>query len=148
MELTQVSFKRSQVQRLALFFTLLFLFTCTNTKNSNAKELVFGLLALSFQQYTSTSGIIYSGNCNVTTFVGNGNQGSNDGQGNLATFNSPTGIAVATDGTIYIADSRNYKIRKITCQNQNHLNERLKIYNYCKIFQRSHSFSKLSSLSF
>ena len=47
----------------------------------------------------------------VTTIAG-GTQGYADGSGNIAQFNYPKGIAVAS-GTIYVADEANNKIRKI-----------------------------------
>jgi sugar lactone lactonase YvrE len=37
-----------------------------------------------------------------------------DGQGDVATFSSPHGVAVQTDGTVYVADDFNHAIRKIT----------------------------------
>jgi sugar lactone lactonase YvrE len=40
--------------------------------------------------------------------------GSNDGLGNSALFNLPTGLAVDTSGNIYMADTANSTIRKIT----------------------------------
>jgi sugar lactone lactonase YvrE len=50
----------------------------------------------------------------VDTFAGSGTEGSADGQGIAAEFNRPVGIAIAPDGTLYIADWMNNKIRKIT----------------------------------
>jgi acid phosphatase type 7 len=51
----------------------------------------------------------------VTTLAGAaGVIGSNDGPGLLARFNSPTGVAVDSLGTVYVVDSLNYTMRKIT----------------------------------
>ncbi len=51
----------------------------------------------------------------VTTLAGlAGSPGSNDGLGGEARFNTPYGIAVGKDGTVYVADSNNHTIRKIT----------------------------------
>jgi sugar lactone lactonase YvrE len=52
----------------------------------------------------------------VTTLAGSGAQGFADGQGSAAQFSSPYGIAVAGDGTIYVADCGNVRIRKITAE--------------------------------
>ena len=41
----------------------------------------------------------------VTTFVGDGTQ---------ALFSSPRGVAVDSDGNVYVADTSNHRIRKIT----------------------------------
>ncbi len=51
----------------------------------------------------------------VTTVAGNiGVSGYADGQGTNAIFNNPTGIAVETSDNLYVADSQNSVIRKIT----------------------------------
>jgi gliding motility-associated-like protein len=49
----------------------------------------------------------------VTTFAGSGSAGSNDGTGTAASFNEPWSLACDTLGNIYVADTKNYKIRKI-----------------------------------
>lgn len=49
----------------------------------------------------------------VSTLAGS-TQGNNNGEGALAQFNNPSGIAVSSDGTMYIADRGNNCIRKIT----------------------------------
>jgi uncharacterized protein (TIGR03437 family) len=56
-----------------------------------------------------------SGNT-VTTIAGTGNigQGGNNGPAASATLNSPGGVAVDSAGTIYIADTGNNMIRKIS----------------------------------
>lgn len=54
----------------------------------------------------------------VTTVAGGGTNGITagytDGTGTTALFNGPFGIAVAPDGSLYVTDDQNYKIRKIS----------------------------------
>ncbi len=51
----------------------------------------------------------------VSTLAGTaGTTGSADGTGAAATFNQPTGIAVDTSGNVYVADTLNSTLRKIT----------------------------------
>ncbi len=51
----------------------------------------------------------------VTTFAGKaGVAGAADGVGSAASFNNPTGIAVDSSGNVYVADTTNNLIRKIT----------------------------------
>jgi hypothetical protein len=52
----------------------------------------------------------------VTTIAGSLGQGFADGPGATAKFYYPSGIAVAKDGTIYVVDNGNNRIRKITPQ--------------------------------
>ena len=49
----------------------------------------------------------------VTTFAG-GSRGSTDGTGTDARFNYPEEVAVDGDGNVYVADTSNHTIRKIT----------------------------------
>ena len=51
----------------------------------------------------------------VTTLAGTaGVVGSTDGTGATASFNFPTGVAADSAGNVYVADSRNHTIRKIS----------------------------------
>ena len=50
----------------------------------------------------------------VSTLAGSGSNGVDDGIGIAASFNIPTGVTVDAASNIYVADSRNNKIRKIT----------------------------------
>ncbi len=51
----------------------------------------------------------------VSTFAGQaGQHGSTDGRGADARFSGPTGIVIDSDGNIFVADSANNVIRKIT----------------------------------
>lgn len=53
----------------------------------------------------------------VTTWVG-GSQGLVDGTGRDAKFDGPTGLAIAGDGTLYVSDSKNNCIRKVSSSGQ------------------------------
>jgi sugar lactone lactonase YvrE len=50
----------------------------------------------------------------VTTLAGSGVQGSADGAGVASSFRTPLGVAVDSAGNVFVADSGNHKIRKIT----------------------------------
>jgi streptogramin lyase len=52
----------------------------------------------------------------VSSIAGNinGSSGSANGVGNAASFNRPNGIAIDNSGNVYVADSNNNTIRKIT----------------------------------
>ncbi|MEK3788320.1 NHL domain-containing protein [Paenibacillus sp. FSL K6-1230] len=50
----------------------------------------------------------------VVTIAGNGKIGAKDGKSTEATFYQPQGIAVTNSGVIYVADTLNHVIRKIT----------------------------------
>jgi prepilin-type N-terminal cleavage/methylation domain-containing protein len=50
----------------------------------------------------------------VSTLAGSGTLGFSDGTGTAAQFYIPYGVAVDASGTVYVADTFNYRIRKIS----------------------------------
>src|SRR5581483_7270572 len=52
-------------------------------------------------------------NYTFTTLAGGG-PGPTDGTGSTAQFNQPTGLAIDSSGNVYVADSYNFTIRRIT----------------------------------
>jgi len=75
-----------------------------------------GNITLSVDNAAAVTGPVF--NYQISTIVsilaGGGTQGSTNGQGNSASFNYPTGIAVDTAGNAYVADWGNNLIRKIS----------------------------------
>ncbi len=51
---------------------------------------------------------------NGGTFTGSGGSGAADGVASAAQFREPEGMAIAPDGTIYVAEPYAYRIRKVT----------------------------------
>lgn len=56
---------------------------------------------------------IEKGTWEVTTIAGDGNYGNEDGMGMAARFAEPNGLAIDADDNLYVADEKNYLVRKI-----------------------------------
>jgi sugar lactone lactonase YvrE len=84
--------------------------------NSYITLMLLTLVILSIYSNASAQTPIYSNPYTITTLAGNAIRGSgyNDGTGSNTAFNQPCGIAVDINGNLYVADSGNYVIRKIT----------------------------------
>ncbi len=67
-----------------------------------------------FGQPTMTITTTLEGTPEVTTLAGSGSLGSADGTGTAASFSSPRGVAVDGSGNVYVGDTYNHLIRKIT----------------------------------
>ena len=50
----------------------------------------------------------------VTTLAGSGQEGNTNGTGTSASFRLPIGVAVDSSGNVFVADSENYLVRKIS----------------------------------
>lgn len=76
--------------------------------------LVIGAVAVAAFVATSASGI--SGAGTITTIAGTGVQGlsGDGGPATKARLDSPRGVAVDGQGNVYIADSRNHRVRKVS----------------------------------
>src|SRR5688572_6253919 len=53
----------------------------------------------------------------ISTLAG-GSEGFSDGVGAEASFNTPSGLALSSDGNLFVADTGNNRIRKITPEGQ------------------------------
>ncbi len=76
----------------------------------------FLLVGLNFLSLSAAAQSIYSEAYTFTTFAGIARTGSADGVGTDAQFDSPFGVAADGAGNVYVADSDNNTIRKITPQ--------------------------------
>ena len=71
-------------------------------------------LPISMSSFANQYATIQAGGGVVTTLAGSALAGSTDGQGTAATFNHPQDVAVTSSGIVYVADTQNNLIRKIT----------------------------------
>ena len=69
-----------------------------------------GLILLSLASCLRAEAQTYA----ATTFAGQSGLGSVDGTGSAARFLNPAGVAVDSSGNVFVADSNNHTIRKIT----------------------------------
>ena len=72
--------------------------------------LASALLACRKHDDPSTHELTYT----VSTLAGSGTAGFADGAGGAAQFNEPNSVAVDAQGTVYVTDASNHRIRKIT----------------------------------
>jgi len=76
---------------------------------SNSSGTAYGAV-VQFTTATALSGLVTT----VSTLAGDGTAGYYNGIGAVAKFNNPGGIAVDAAGNIYVADSFNNRIRRVT----------------------------------
>ena len=81
----------------------------TTLKNSLQFYLFFTFISL-----VVNPGIF--GQNHVTTLAGTGSPGFVNGDTNIAQFNQPFGICIDPEGNLYLADSQNHCIRKVTTE--------------------------------
>jgi hypothetical protein len=60
--------------------------------------------------------IVKAGSWDVSTFAGSGNAGYVNAIGESAAFSAPTGVTVDKNGTVYVMDKNNNRVRKIISQ--------------------------------
>src|SRR6266545_1848420 len=82
-------------------------------KDRNCTVFALALLALALTAIQSPAQSTYEP-YTFTTLAGNAGYGSADGTGSSARFNQPSGIAVDGAGNLYVADTDNHTIRKVT----------------------------------
>jgi sugar lactone lactonase YvrE len=70
-------------------------------------------IAAKLQSQRSAPGVAPDRFGQVTTLAGNGRKGFQDGPGQSAQFAKPGGITVGPDGTLYVADTGNRRLRAI-----------------------------------
>jgi sugar lactone lactonase YvrE len=103
--------RRNHLQSLCLTF-LLFFACFFSAQPMGARAQVTFISGLPAGAHTQLN---YATPYTFTTLAGDaGNAGSADGIGRAARFNNPNGVAVDTAGNVYVADSGNHTIRKVT----------------------------------
>ena len=77
----------------------------------------------------------------VTTVAGTGSNSFVDGTGTAASFNSPQGVAVDSSGNIYVADTSNHRIRKLTTYTPSSSGTSLTVSGTVQMFSSSNNQS-------
>lgn len=86
-----------------------------NVTGLNAKSIYsYYVVAVNSAGVSTNSNSILFSNAIVTTLAGNGSSGTNDGSGTNAQFNHPQNLSIDSAGNLYIADSSNHRVRKVT----------------------------------
>ena len=128
---TSISFSKNQGLSTPDIAEPVYFYNVTTLAGSGSPAFADGLgLAASFNNpngvTVDSNGLIYvadylnhkirkiSSVGNVTTFAGSESSGNVDGLGLAASFNKPNGVALDSNGSIYVADTYNHKIRKIS----------------------------------
>jgi sugar lactone lactonase YvrE len=84
-------------------------------KNRNCTVLALALLVVAVAVSQTRAQSVYATPYAFTNFAGlPGAIGANNGTGSAARFNFPTGVVVDSVGNVYVADTDNHTIRKIT----------------------------------
>jgi streptogramin lyase len=91
---------------------------CSPRDLFNHLRFAFLLAGLSLLILRAAAQSIYSEAYTFTTFAGYPGEGSADGVGTDAQFYFPSGVAVDGSGNVYVADTGNSTIRKITLQGE------------------------------
>jgi hypothetical protein len=100
---------KNKITNLALFIVLVSLNACNKDANLQPKAVIDeqnSAISLAAATATNNSVITIAGATNSAGFV--------NGPAKTARFNSPEGIQLMSDGTLYIADANNNAIRKLT----------------------------------
>lgn len=92
--------------------------SCPNTRvrrSSRALRRASLWLAASLTLPDGIAQSVYTTPATISTFAGLATvNGATDGTGSEARFNTPNGVAVDSSGNVYVADTTNHTIRKIT----------------------------------
>ncbi|MCD9085726.1 NHL repeat-containing protein [Stenotrophomonas sp. SY1] len=92
--------------------------SAAQTRFSDPWGVVMGGSVLFVADAGDNNRIVYRGLDGAFHLLAGGREGFADGQGAAAAFNTPSGIALDRHGNLYVADTGNHAIRKVTPQGQ------------------------------